>query len=829
MKRQALLNFLMTQRLILIGSTILGTCLVINPAQSQVLSDGTTDTSVLGNCKTSCDVTGGAVAGQNLFHSFQEFNIPSEASVYFNDPGIANIFSRITGNNPSEIFGTLGVKGGDANLFLLNPNGIMFGEGATLDLNGSFFATTADEIQLGDRNFSAIPIETENLALLTVNPSALLFTQMNQAGAIVLEGAKLTSTTGDNISLLGQGDNNPGVEIKNSTINVTEGNISLGAVNSNGSIELREGWQLKFSQNDVLGDIAIADGSQISTSNFNNLANTAIKIDANNLKIGEGSKISTSTTGIEKNIKGANIAIDARTSVTITGEDSNGFQTFIAENLALGGNANLSNGLETTTLGTGNAGKIEITTPDLAIENGTGITSTTRSEGNSGNIELKISDTFKLNSSGLLTGSGTFSSGNVGEINIQTKQLSIEQKSVISSSTLGEGDAGQLSINAAEIIEIKDTPANSFIPTGVFTNTVFGDGNGGNLTIATPKLILSNGGQLSASSGAIINIDGELNFISLGGKGGDIKLAIADSLEVKGKSADGKFFSGILSNTMGDSSAGNAIVNTEKLSVSNNGEINLNSSGKGAAGTLEVFADSIVLDNRSSLNSTTRSGRGGNISLKIKDILRLKNNSEIDTNALEIGDGGNIDIAASFVVASVNSAISANAAVEAGNGGKITITANDVFLAADSRITADSASGIDGTVNIKTLVDAERHNEAKLSQKVIRADNKITRSCSSNSERHGTFTYTGKGGLPYNPLNDLQIGDVLLADLDAPILANDNRFVAQNPTLDIMAPMLVEAERWQINDRGLVELVAQTNSGLITEFEPINCLTSDYK
>ena len=387
-----------------------------------------------------------------------------------------------------------------------------------------------------------------------------------------------------------------------------------------------------------------------------------------------------------------------------------------------------------------------------------------------------------------------------------------------------------MSITAAEIIEIKDTPADSFIPTGIFTNTVFGNGNGGNLKIATPKLILSNGGQLSASSGAVKNIDSKLEFISLGGNGGNIDLAIADSLEVKGKSADGKFFSGILSNTMGNSSAGNLTVNTGKLSVFDDAEINLDSSGKGAAGTLEVIADSIVLDNRGSLNGTTRSGQGGNIDLKVKYVLRLENNSEIDTNALEIGDGGNIDITASFVVASGNSAISANAAVEAGNGGKITITANDVFLATDSRITADSALGIDGTVNIKTLIDAERYNEAKLPQKVIRADNKITRSCNTNGDRHGTFTYTGKGGLPYNPLNDLQIGDVLLADLDVPnFLTNDNRFVAQNQTLDVMAPMLVEAERWQINDRGLVELVAHTNTGPIAKFGSIDCLASDYK
>ena len=93
---------------------------------------------------------GGAIRGNNLFHSFQEFNIDAGRGAYFANPAaIENIFTRVTGSNPSEILGTLGVLG-DANLFLLNPNGIIFGNGARLDLGGSFFATTADSIAFPD-------------------------------------------------------------------------------------------------------------------------------------------------------------------------------------------------------------------------------------------------------------------------------------------------------------------------------------------------------------------------------------------------------------------------------------------------------------------------------------------------------------------------------------------------------------------------------------------------------------------------------------------------------------------------------------------------------
>ena len=74
--------------------------------------------------------------GVNLFHSFQEFNVDANKGVYFTSPvGIENILSRVTGNNPAKIFGKLGVLTGNANLFLINPNGIIFGANASLLLS----------------------------------------------------------------------------------------------------------------------------------------------------------------------------------------------------------------------------------------------------------------------------------------------------------------------------------------------------------------------------------------------------------------------------------------------------------------------------------------------------------------------------------------------------------------------------------------------------------------------------------------------------------------------------------------------------------------------
>lgn len=116
-------------------------------------------------------IDGGAARGANLFHSFEQFNVNAGRGAYFTNPaGIENILSRVTGANRSEILGRLGVLG-NANLFLINPKGIVFGPSSSLDVQGSFLATTADAVKLGDAGlFSATQPTTSNL--LSVSPSA---------------------------------------------------------------------------------------------------------------------------------------------------------------------------------------------------------------------------------------------------------------------------------------------------------------------------------------------------------------------------------------------------------------------------------------------------------------------------------------------------------------------------------------------------------------------------------------------------------------------------------------------------------------------------------
>lgn len=185
-----------------------------NSTIAQIIPDNTlgAESSQIKPIKPDVDeINGGAVRGINLFHSFQEFNIGEKRGAYFsNPPGIENIISRVTGTNASKILGTLGVLG-KANLFFINPNGIIFGANAKLDINGSFVASTASSINFADGiKYSA----TNPQALLTIKvPIGLQFDDM--PGAISLQNARLEMLSGK-IALVGGN-----VNLDNSSITVS--------------------------------------------------------------------------------------------------------------------------------------------------------------------------------------------------------------------------------------------------------------------------------------------------------------------------------------------------------------------------------------------------------------------------------------------------------------------------------------------------------------------------------------------------------------------------------------------------------------------------------
>jgi filamentous hemagglutinin family protein len=183
-------------------------CGLPSAAIAQVIPDSTLgpDTSVVIDIDPSTQIIeGGATRGSNLFHSFLEFNIAPGSALYFNpDSDISDILTRITGPNPSAIDGLLGVNG-SANLYLLNPNGIVFGPNASLDITGSFHAIAAPYLPLGNSIFSATAPQSSSL--LSISPDVSLFNYLTSgditSSAALSTGQALT-LAGNNLQLSNQ-------------------------------------------------------------------------------------------------------------------------------------------------------------------------------------------------------------------------------------------------------------------------------------------------------------------------------------------------------------------------------------------------------------------------------------------------------------------------------------------------------------------------------------------------------------------------------------------------------------------------------------------------
>ena len=188
-------------------------------AQISPATDGT-GTTVTPNGNTF-DIDGGILENNNLFHGFDSFNLDSgQTANFLSSPNIQNILGRVTGGDPSVIHGLLRITGSDANLFLMNPGGIVLGPDASLDVMGSFTATTATGIGFGDEFFWSEG--SVDFSSLVGNPDSFRFDAM-EPGAIA-NTADLTVQPGENISLIG------GTVVNEGTLTAPGGNILLSAV-----------------------------------------------------------------------------------------------------------------------------------------------------------------------------------------------------------------------------------------------------------------------------------------------------------------------------------------------------------------------------------------------------------------------------------------------------------------------------------------------------------------------------------------------------------------------------------------------------------------------
>ncbi|MEQ9000074.1 MAG: filamentous hemagglutinin N-terminal domain-containing protein [Coleofasciculus sp. B1-GNL1-01] len=249
---------------------------LFNPAvQAQLIPDNTlgTEASIVTPQEARDLIEGGAKRGSNLFHSFSEFNVSFDQQVYFANPeGIANILTRVTGDHRSNIFGTLGVDG-NANLFLLNPNGILFGADAQLDVGGSFVASTADGIKLGnDGVFRAK--NPQDSQLLAIQPGVLFLDALRQQQAEIRNQGNLSVGAGETLRL--DGDR----VISTGSLTAPGGTIQVFGE----EVQLLETAKIDVSASTGGGSVAIGTGEQVTID-------SGVQIHADSLNQGDGGSV----------------------------------------------------------------------------------------------------------------------------------------------------------------------------------------------------------------------------------------------------------------------------------------------------------------------------------------------------------------------------------------------------------------------------------------------------------------------------------------------------------------------------------------------------------
>ncbi len=807
-KHQLWLWLLMTSGILI---ELLGS--MSDPALAQITPDETLgeersvvtrDVQVRGSRGDRID--GGARRGANLFHSFREFNVNDGQRVYFANPaGIENILGRVTGTNVSDILGTLGVDG-DANLFLLNPNGIIFGPNASLDVSGSFIATTGNRFNFPDGGeFSAINPQAPSL--LTVSaPIGVQFGGM--PGIITAQGsytitnpfASLGVEPGGTLALLGGDIRLNGIELLSPDSRVDLGAASQGTVDLNMNNGLLE---LSFPKATQRADVFISGGGiDVAGS-----GRGSIIINAQNIEITPGViQNSPSLSPVKVNLN-AGILSEQASSSSQSGD--------IVLNAR--GNINIEstiirNSIESDVLKTGNeiapstdnAGNIKITAQSLLMNDST-LDTRIHGIGNAGDIIIGAIDNISLFGNSI-DSSGDFETttqssvlplgaeGNAGNITIIAPSFTMS-RTLLSSETMGHGNAGNIVIQATNNILLEGSISSSVSYTG--SGLPLGaEGNAGNITIIAPSLTMSrallssrtvgrgNAGDIVLRGNDIFINNSELESAvgsSVGlasgaqGQGGNISIT-AGSLSLTSSSLNTAVFE------TGDTGSNSGSVNIQV-----DGPINFNQSsvfsqvdaGEGNGGDINITAGSLELLNGSQLFTITRSaGNAGNVTVDVDDVVVFHgfgSASDVSFSMLDsFAPGPSLikspqgNLFRSGIFSSAVNTIGFNP-IE-GRGGNVNITAHSFSLtngarviastdglgnAGNVKISARDSVVIDGSVDTDFAVrDTSKMDEVSMARYIIEAylgDGEVERidpsSLNFNQRMSsGLFTQTGGAG-----------------------------------------------------------------------------------
>ncbi|MCC5620444.1 filamentous hemagglutinin N-terminal domain-containing protein [Nostoc sp. CHAB 5715] len=664
-----------------------------NCASAQITPDSTLpNNSIVTTDGSTLNITGGTQAGKNLFHSFSEFSVPNGGTASFNNAiDIGNIISRVTGGSVSNIDGLIKANG-TANLFLINPNGIIFGQGARLDIGGSFVATTASAIGFGDQGFFSAENPESSSSLLTVNPSALLFNQIKTASIennSVATGLRVPD--GNSLLLVG-GD----INMDGGGLLAFGGRVDLGGLKGTGTIGLNSygnNLSLSFPDSVERSDVLLSRGSFVYVVAGDG---GSIAVNAQNLKMTGRSFLFAGIDGAlaSENSKAGNIEVNATGVIN------------------LDNNSSIANQVRPEAAGQG--GDINISTRTLRIESGAFVTTSIFGAGKSGNLSVDAQDVQIIGrsadgrfASGLFASAQRNSTGDAGDLTIKTNTLLIKDGAKVFTGTWGGGKGGNLSVDAQDV-QLIGTSADSRFASGLFADSQSDStGDAGDLTIKTNTLLIKDGAQVFTGTWG-------------GGKGGNLSVDAQD-VQIVGTSADSRFASGLFADSQSDSTgdAGDLTIKTNTLLLKDGAQVITGTRGEGKGGNLNVDAQDVQIIGRSAYNSRVASGLlaaaapnstgdAGDLTIKTNTLL-LKDGAQVNAGTWGGGKGGNLSVDAQDVQIIGTSADSefisglfASAQPNStGDAGDLTIKTNTLLVQDGSEINVQS-SGI-GTAGIMTL------------------------------------------------------------------------------------------------------------------------------
>lgn len=569
---------------------------------------------------------------------------------------------------------------GNSNIFLMNPNGIRFGSGASLNIGGSLIATTADEIffehgfsfsktstlpdgfaalgqpvsmRLTDRN-GEIRVSGLGQALGVIDPNT--GTPIPPQRLPQAEANDLRLRSGGSLALIGNQ-----ITIDNGVISNPSGHIELAGV-KDGSVAISPGssgqgmnfdYSFDYSNVSQFGEIRAVKASLIDVSGD---PGGSITLTGGFISLLENSKLLSLNEGDQ--VSG---------DITIKADQLLRLAEKIDEvNFPIDPNAFPSSYITSQVSGNGRAGNIVISARELIMSNGATVLSAAFSTGVAGDISIDVAESFQIlngvsSAAPTILTSQTYDSAQSGKIAINAKYLDVLEGGRITSSSFATSDAGLVEISASEAINIVGTIPNEPFSRSVISSDAFRSGNSGKVVIDTRRLRLADGGEASASSFAQ-------------GDAGEVRINATESIEVTGFSptfdADRTLLEtgpSLISSSapirpkefrdffrlpdVPSGKSGNVQINTPKLVISDRARVTVQNDGPQDAGDINITADQVILKSAASITAATANGRGGNILLNVRQGVGLLGNSNISTSAKGPGNGGNITINTDFIAA----------------------------------------------------------------------------------------------------------------------------------------------------------------------------------